>query len=878
MKKKKYLITLLLLLSFGGLNAQTLYFYYYKGEKQYLELDTKHIFVSIAKETPENIFTSNSLRQQPLRSDVSEKIQSRTNYRRFWTKLSIEDSLSNEAYLVKLSEIKNKRNDIIVAPYFKNQYQDGIGLSNFFYVKLKSLNDTILLRQKAEKEQAFIVYQNHFMPLWFVMSVTEKSKNNAMEIANRFYESNLFQYAEPDLMVDDNVNCVNDTFFSQQWGLQNTGQSGGTSGIDIKVCEAWQISTGSNVIVAVLDHGIDLTHPDLIDNIHPLSFDCDNGTSPQVVRGNHGTACAGIIGAVRNNTDGIAGVAPNCELMSISSSLSGTPTDRMQRADGINWAWQNGADVISNSWGASVQHQVIDDAIENAITQGRNGRGCVVIFASGNDNASTVSYPASLPNVIAVGAIDRCGIRAGKKDITGSCDPWCSTCQPGSTYGSDLDVVAPGSSVYTTDRQGSAGYNTTNGTAGNYYNDFGGTSAACPFVAGVAALILSVNPCLTWEEVREIISSSCDKVSSARYCYATTAGRPYGSWNNQVGYGLVNAHKAILKTYNIQPTTISNISGTDQGNITLNWDLSVSGCSGFVPGIYLSTKRHEVRATVNYPYTISPTISATSNGLSGANPNYGGNFVQIMDTTETSATLRTFVYEAKYNVNGQIVNTWVPVSPANVRFAVTIYPNVGTEFKLQNRNETTSTSYHAINNISAGKNVTSSVPTGNYTVKSGANVTFRAGNSIILSDGFKAESGSTFRAYIAPFFTCTFSLKSAPVIPDSDSLPFISNFTVEKTTLLENEIIETEKPYLKLFPNPVINDVNIEYKLINVTEIVEITLHDSNGKLVYKLNNNAPHEAGIYTIALQSANLPAGIYICTLKTDKQVFTEKFVKQ
>jgi hypothetical protein len=353
------------------------------------------------------------------------------------------------------------------------------------------------------------------------MSVTEKSKYNAMEIANLFYESGYFQYAGPDLMVDDYINCASDTYFSQQWGLNNTGQNGGTSGIDIKACNAWQISTGSNITVAVLDQGIDLTHPDLATNIHALSFDSESGTSPQQVLDNHGTACAGIVGAVKNNAKGIAGVAPNCKLMAISNSLVGTPLSRMKRADGINWAWQNGADVISNSWSSSVQYPVIDDAINNAVTQGRNGKGCVVVFASGNDYSSPISYPASLSNVIAVGAIDNTGQRASF-----------------SNYGTALDVVAPGVDLYTTDIQGSAGYVT-----GNYYSSFSGTSAACPHVAGVAALILSIRPDLTQVQVRQLIESTCQKVSG--YTYTNNASHPNGTWNNQVGHGLVNAYAAV---------------------------------------------------------------------------------------------------------------------------------------------------------------------------------------------------------------------------------------------------------------------------------------------------------------------------------------------
>ena len=138
-------------------------------------------------------------------------------------------------------------------------------------------------------------------------------------------------------------------------------------------------------------------------------------------------------------------------------------------ATAIDVAWLGRkVDIISNSWAGASPYTPLTDAINRAVLFGRDGKGCVVVFASGNYNSSTVDYPAKLSNVIAVGAVDRCGIRSGRIDIIpNSCDPWGPTDYPGSSYGADLNVVAPGTNVYTTDRQGSLGYNTASGTAGN---------------------------------------------------------------------------------------------------------------------------------------------------------------------------------------------------------------------------------------------------------------------------------------------------------------------------------------------------------------------------------------------------------------------------
>ena len=221
MRKKIKLIGLLFFV-FIGLDARTPYFYYYGGERQYLELDTRYVFVSVANEnTVSRAFTVNNLKHEPFRMDIPERKLSRTNQnKRLWSVLNFEDRLSDEAYLAKLLEIRNTEKGLIMAPYFKNQYQDKIGLSNLFFVKLKELNDTILLKQEAEKEHALIMWQNEFMPLWFALSVTENTKYNAMECLIASMNRDYYQYAEPDLMVDALVECANDQHFGQQWGLK----------------------------------------------------------------------------------------------------------------------------------------------------------------------------------------------------------------------------------------------------------------------------------------------------------------------------------------------------------------------------------------------------------------------------------------------------------------------------------------------------------------------------------------------------------------------------------------------------------------------------------------------------------------------------------
>lgn len=193
----------------------------------------------------------------------------------------------------------------------------------------------------------------------------------------------------------------------------------------------------------------------------------------------------------------------------------------MKRADGIMKAWQLGADVISNSWHSGIEHTQINEAVNSAVANGRGGKGCVVVFASGNNSNSAVSYPSSLANAISIGAIDSDNMRASF-----------------SNYGTALDFVAPGVSIYSTNYYG--GYSYANGT-----------SFACPYVAGVAALVLSASPELTQSEVRSILNSTCAKLPS--YSFSDFSEHPGGGWNIEVGYGMVDAYAAVKKAREVKP-------------------------------------------------------------------------------------------------------------------------------------------------------------------------------------------------------------------------------------------------------------------------------------------------------------------------------------
>lgn len=426
-------------------------------------------------------------------------------------------------------------------------------------VKIKHVKDYLLLLHNVKLYNIVHVESCEFDERTYLITINPTQKNS-MQIANELYETGLFEYAEPNLLHIIHLS-TSDQYYSQQWALNNMGQNGGTPGIDIKVNQAWNITTGSPTInIAILDVGVDLTHPDLVNNLLSGFDATGNGSAGAPINNTgddaHGTACAGIVAAQAHNTIGIAGVAYNCRILPVriaTRSNGWTTTESQYIANGINWATQNNARIISMSFGCIATTSL------NTIINNVANSGCLLIAASGNDYMSSVSYPASLSNVIAVGAINRNGQRA---DF--------------SNYGTALDVVAPGIDIYTTDIQGNAGYNTSS----NYYASFEGTSAACPHIAGVAALILSIRPDLTQAQVRQAIESTCTKLSG--YSYTTNSNHPNSTWNSEVGYGLVDAYAAVLAVsisgpgnpYSIQQVTYT--ANYIPANTTVTWSGSSS--------------------------------------------------------------------------------------------------------------------------------------------------------------------------------------------------------------------------------------------------------------------------------------------------------------
>jgi subtilisin family serine protease len=622
----------------------------------------KKIYFIIILVLPISIFSQENLNLNSNNLNIEFKISPTEFYikhnskskKSLKQKLKTENitELSNNYALVKINNLLNKNNfskqriELVDKYQFEKIepiliYKDGVKQACNEEIIIKVTNNFIL--KKLLKSYDYTLKENEFIENQFLLKIKGITTKEIFKLVKKLEENNEVIFAEPNFIRFLKPQ-TNDPFFNSQWSINNQGYLGGTIDADMDVEEAWSLATGSGIKVAVIDEGVDLTHPDLTANLlagHDATDGNLNGAPNEINLDAHGTACAGIIAAVGNNTKGTVGVAYNTKIMPVRIGYSnGLPLSDPNRtwinndswtANGINWAVQNGADILSNSWGGGSPSTSITNAINNAVNNGRNGKGCIVLFASGNFNTN-VSYPANLNNVIAVGASSMCDER---KSPT-SCD---SEFWWGSNFGNEIDIVAPGVEIFTTDISGVNGYKT-----GDYTSNFNGTSSACPNAAGVAALVLSVNPNFTQTQVREILETTTDKIGNTPY---NVTFQNYGAtetWNNQVGYGRLNAFSAVQKAINYDNYNSHYITGRTQ--IT-------PGTGGFY-----KIKNPFVYAT-NYVWSIP----------SGCTNNYCWNIVQGQGT---SAALinggSTGIYDITckvYNGSTQIGNYYITVNVQN---------------------------------------------------------------------------------------------------------------------------------------------------------------------------------------------------------------------
>jgi subtilisin family serine protease len=395
----------------------------------------------------------------------------------------------------------------------------------------------------------------HYAKNAYFVAAPPRTGTEVFDIAGALLRLPGVELCQPELVRDRRARQA----FEQQWHLKKTRIAGKLVDAHANVEAAWSLSRGEGIIIAVIDDGVDIDHEEFRSSAKIVApRDVTRGVDdprPKGLRDDHGTACAGV--ACADGNFGASGVAPRARLLPIRlASELGSQAE----ADAFAWAADHGADVISCSWGPSdgdflnpddPLHRQVEPlpdstrlAVDYAVEKGRNGRGCVILFAAGNGNESVDNDGyASNPKVIAVAASDDRGKRAPYSDFGAAV--FC--CFPSNHYHPSL---TPG--IWTTDRVGGLGYNFGDkglGDAeGKYTDSFGGTSSACPGAAGVAALVLSKNPELRWDQVRDVLRRSADPIDKRGGRYDERGRSPF------YGYGRLNARRAVELALPPQPS------------------------------------------------------------------------------------------------------------------------------------------------------------------------------------------------------------------------------------------------------------------------------------------------------------------------------------
>lgn len=416
----------------------------------------------------------------------------------------------------------------------------------------------------------------------------------------------------------------NDPLFASQWHLRNTGQFGGTPGIDAHVTTVWDTYKGAGITIGIVDDGLQFTHPDLAANYTAILsydfYDVDDDPSPLIIPDDpkttvdeadgdyHGTSVAGVAAAVAGNAIGVSGAAPQAKLAGLRLTSGETfPSDE---ADAEGWENQV-IQIKNNSWGPpdgypwvlGILPSVVRSAYQNATTSGRGGLGTIFTVAAGNgrtlDDQSNKDGYANSIYTFAIGAVASNGAQSNYSES-----------------GANLITCAPsngGAGIYTTDLVGTDGYNTHEDFSPiaqrDYTDEFGGTSSATPLASGVIALILQANPQLGWRDVKEILLRSGRKVAATDADWVSRTGGqpslPLIKHNHRYGGGMIDAGAAVALALSWVPLgPMMSVAHTFSGNQAIP-DMNTTGTTvslDFGSDAPLRVEQVEVSVTMPHPY------------------------------------------------------------------------------------------------------------------------------------------------------------------------------------------------------------------------------------------------------------------------------------
>lgn len=687
-------------------------------------------------------------------------------------------------------------------------------------------NDTIRVRDDGR-----VIQRPRFDRVFTIFLPANQS---AEEVIERLESLPSVIYAEKHM----DASLTNDPQYPAQWHLNNTGQAGGTPGADISAEQAWQIFTGSSDIkIGIFDTGVDLSHNEFTGKI---SGDNISSTGTEF-EWSHGTHVAGIAAARANNSHSGRGVDWNAQVVSKQifnghGNFLGNTTVVNKIMDAVD---NDGVHVLNNSWRSTSFSSTVRQAFAYAYMMNR-----VSTAAMGNDfNAGNpTAYPAAFgQGVIAVGATQNNDARSVF-----------------SQTGNHIRVVAPGGfggfppndarDILSTLRNNNTGF-------------IAGTSMATPQVSGIASLLKGYNPNLYNDDIQQIIQLSADKV----------AGMSGQNWTQEYGFGRVNAYEALKRLQSPYVLNHHSVTGGTVHSSSGNYTKTFLNVPGLASGNYI-VRRHDVRRTVNFSWLDEPAVwgrGVASHGYSAANPNFGISYSDAVSVSNSSATLRTFVYQV-WTISGQYLG-YYPTIPSNVEFAYTVHgipgsppppPPTVSISGPSNMFEGTSDTFTA--NVSGGTPPYSYQ--WYYRHETNPNWIPTGTNSSIYNHTAGPPNGEFVRVVVTD---------SYPNVNEDTHYFTIIGMGFSQVNDNENTFKPDAYALSQNYPNPFNPSTVIRYDLPEQSEVV-LQVFDIMGRIVATLESSTK-SAGRYTTTFDASSLSSGLYIARLRATG-ISGEAFIRE
>ncbi len=429
-------------------------------------------------------------------------------------------------YIKTLKTSKSLGSDVTLV---QNEFGNTLKITDRVIVSYSDIS----VKSKIENfyELKFIKVLTNSMYLYQV-----KNSKLTLQKANEIYEEEGVEFSHPDFIRAKKTRAITrDPHADLLWHLQDEFHHNDAG---VNVAGAWKHTKGKGVKVAVYDEGIDIDHIELKENVYAFAnFNDENTNVPYSANESswHGTAVAGILAAKENHRGGV-GIAPEVSLYAVRYSNDSVSKD----VEAFKWLMSEGVSIINNSWGTYAQLDAYSKIFRELAVDGRDGKGIILIFASGNENqnldADNIHDESESPYVFSIAASTETNLIANY-----------------SNYGQSIDFTAPGGSnksgLFTIDATGAKGYNSS-----DFNYNFVGTSGAAPIVSGTVALMLSVNPDLTRANIYKILKNTSSKLGN--YQYDENGHNVY--W----GYGKINATRAVEVAISYENSKLRNFART----------------------------------------------------------------------------------------------------------------------------------------------------------------------------------------------------------------------------------------------------------------------------------------------------------------------------